>query len=332
MSDSSAIRIAIIGCGGIGAVHALAIAAWPQRMRLVAGADITLEKASELTQKFTGNPYDDYRTMITQEKPDLIIVCTWPNLHEEQVLESIRLGTHAILCEKSLSMNAASAARMAHAAQQARCMLVESFMGRHTPRTLELKRLVDTGRIGSVGKITATFQRPALAGKVNWKHNPALGGVAFDFTCYCVNAMGLFTTELPTKVSAFLDQREDGLNTQLHGMLTYRNGLVGVIESSYYNAFRQDLEVHGDQGILRLNNAWVGTGEEGIELINGLKSELIPTPAIHRAQAQLLHLCDCIQNASPPRFTLEESVRNHCVIDALLESARTGSSVQPRLP
>jgi predicted dehydrogenase len=324
--------VALVGSGGIAAVHAKAIASQAQRATLVACADMFLPKAAELAAGFSARAYDDYRAMISTERPDLVVVATWPNLHEEQVLESIRLGARAILCEKSMAMDAPSAARMAAAAKAAGCLLMEGFMGRHLPRTLQLKQWVDEGRIGRVGKIRAVFQRPALVGKVNWKHNPAYGGVVFDFTCYGVNALGLFHHALPARVHAILRRREDGLNTEMQALLSYPDGVVGIVESSYYNAFQQVLELHGETGILRIQNAWIGTGEEGIELINGTKVEVLATPAMNRAEAQLLHLCDCVQLGHAPRFTVDEAVRNHCVIDAMMESAQRGLAVEPRLP
>lgn len=322
----------MIGCGGISGSHAQAIQAHPQAAVLVACADLALDKAQSLAQRSGGAAaYDDYRAMIAREEPELVIIATWPNLHEEQVIAAADLGVPMILCEKSLAMSAAAAKRMAEAARRAGAVLVEGFMGRHHPRTLELERLVRDGRIGALRKIRAGFQRPAL-GKPSWKSNPKFGGVVFDFTCYCVNAVGQFTTGLPDRACAHLQRGDDGLFLQLDAMLHYPNGLVAFIESSYTRAFAQPLELHGETGILRLQNAWTGSGDSGIELEpdrNPTVVEHLATPVADRAACQLLHLCQCLRTSAAPRFTIQESIRNHAVIDALLKSAETDQPVTP---
>lgn len=325
----------MVGCGGISGAHAQAIAANPDTLTLAACADLAIDKARALADRCGGAAvYDDYRRMIERERPDIVIIATWPNLHEEQVTTAASFGVPLILCEKSLTMSAASAKRMAQAAQRGGSLLVESFMGRHHPRTLELERLIREGRIGPLRKIRASFQRPALK-NLSWKQNPAYGGVVFDFTCYCVNAIGQFTAGLPDRVYARMKRQDDGLIVQLDGMMHFPDGLIAIVESSYTFAFQQALDLHGETGILRMHNSWVGTGASGIELEpnrNPTVVERLDTPVADRAACQLLHLCDCLRSGSKPRFTIEESIRNHVVIDALLKSAETDSVVSPTLP
>jgi len=322
----------MVGCGGISQAHVNAILANPEVMTLAACADVAFDKARDTAERCGGAAvYDDYRKMIEQEAPDIVIIATWPNLHEEQVVTAASLGVPMILCEKSLAMSAESALRMAEAARRGGSVLVEGFMGRHHPRTLELERLLREGRIGPLRKIRAGFQRPALE-QLSWKQNPEFGGVVFDFTCYCVNAVGQFTTQLPDRVYGQMKRQPDGLIVQLDGMLHYPDGLVAFIESSYTFAFQQPLELHGETGILRMNNAWTGSGASGIDLEpnrNPTLIENLPTQTADRAACQLLHLCECLRTGSTPRFTIEESVRNHAVIDSLLQSAQTDQAVTP---
>lgn len=337
MSDSPRLRVAVVGCGGVSRTHAQVIVAHPQRMTLVACADIDQIKADEWAAKYhVPRAYVDYRRMLEIEKPDITILATWPAQHEEQVLETLARGCKAILCEKSLAMNGASARRMADAARNAGAILLEGFSWRHLPRTLRTHELVAQGKIGPLRKIRAGFQRPALVNNsAAWKENPAVGGgVIYDFTCYAVNAIGAYTRELPSRVFATHQKRADGLVTALHGLLEYADGFVGIVESSYSLSFNQPLELHGETGLLRMNTTWVGTGAEGVEYVPNLIPmviEHIPTDQANRTEMQLLHLCDCVEQKRAPRFSIEESVRNHVIIDALLESAATGASVIPKM-
>ena len=119
MNRHTPLRAGIIGCGGISGAHARAIIENPQAITLAACADIALDKAQALAMRCgSGVAYDDYEKMLDAEALDLVIIATWPNLHEQQVTAAARRGVPMILCEKSLAMSAASAMRMAEAARQ----------------------------------------------------------------------------------------------------------------------------------------------------------------------------------------------------------------------
>jgi len=70
------IRIGIIGCGGIAAIHAKAYRAI-EDVRLVACADISWERARDFAAKHElASAYDDYTRMLESEKLDAVSICT----------------------------------------------------------------------------------------------------------------------------------------------------------------------------------------------------------------------------------------------------------------
>ena len=214
------VRAAIVGCGGIAHAHAGSAVLHPDKITLVACADVIEERARDFAAKYHIPSFQtDYLALLEREKPDLVFFATWPIQHEEQVLAAIERCVPAILCEKSLAMNAASATRMALRAKETRTVLVEGFMWRHLPRTLEVQRMIAEGRIGKLRKIRAGFH--ALSNDPdNWRRKKEYGGgVVFDFSCYCVNALGAFAGGLPGSVYAVWKCAADGLIEELYGLL-----------------------------------------------------------------------------------------------------------------
>jgi len=330
--------LAIVGCGIISHAHAQAAANHPQRLRLAGCADVVREKASAFAEQY-GIPavYSDFREMIREERPDVVALATWPVLHEEQVLACCELGVPAILCEKSLAMNAASARKMASAAESAGTLLLEGFMWRHHPRTLEAQRLVRRENFGPLRKMRAVFQRNAMADAPgSWKHRPETGGgVVYDFCCYCVNAAGAFFPGMPESVLASWQRTPEGLVTDLNGLLLYPGGQIAIIESGYRHAFLQQLELHGTDSIIRIANCFTPGNQADIEATAHGKSrsfDAVPTEACVQADEQMLHLIDCLETGREPRFSSRESVNNHAILDALLASAASGRAVAPVLP
>src|SRR3954469_10290199 len=76
-------RAAILGCGGRGRAHAAGYAASPQA-EIVGCADPVVENARTLAKVHSGaKVYADYRTLLQEQHPDVVSICTWPHLHRE---------------------------------------------------------------------------------------------------------------------------------------------------------------------------------------------------------------------------------------------------------
>ena len=333
------IRAAIVGCGAISHTHAAAILRNPDVIQLVACANRGRERREAFASKYavTG-VYADYREMVRRQEPELVILATWPIQHEEQVLACIEEGVLGILCEKSLTVSGQSAVRMASAASTARTLLVEGFMYRHHPRTLRAIELLREGKIGRLLRVRAGFHF-ATADPTSWRKDPGRGGgVVFDATCYCVNALGAFIGILPERVSAEWTRTEDGLVESMYGTLRYPAGIMGQIESSQTCSYREPLELQGERGTIYLEHAWTPVHTSDVQLITGsiwsgsFSIEQIGAGASDPYEEQLLHICQCLRTGARPRFPVEESVRNLFVIDALMHSAETRSYVSPQVP
>ena len=81
----SELRIGVVGCGGIGAVH---VRSWAKvdGASVVAACDADLERASA-----TGvTAYADYSRMLEAEALDAVDICTPPHLHAQLAVEALR--------------------------------------------------------------------------------------------------------------------------------------------------------------------------------------------------------------------------------------------------
>ncbi|MFI3325654.1 MAG: Gfo/Idh/MocA family oxidoreductase, partial [Clostridia bacterium] len=77
---SNLIKIAVVGCGGIAQVHSNVLNELKE-INIVAFCDIKPERAELLSQKYGGNVYDDFETMLESEEIDVVHICTPHYLH-----------------------------------------------------------------------------------------------------------------------------------------------------------------------------------------------------------------------------------------------------------
>ena len=119
---STPLGVAIIGTGRVGYQfsfgelpdnHAEAVAAC-EGLRLVAGVNRGRGKLEAFGQRFRVDAlFHDYRQMLEQAAPEIVIVATHPELHCEMVLECAAAhSVRAINCEKPMALSLEECDRM----------------------------------------------------------------------------------------------------------------------------------------------------------------------------------------------------------------------------
>ena len=95
-------KAAIVGCGGIAAVHAASISQL-QGAVLTAFADIKKERAEDFASRYGGKAYGSLEEMLEQEtdwveKPDVLHICTPHYLHvPNSAIYGLTHGVHVFM-------------------------------------------------------------------------------------------------------------------------------------------------------------------------------------------------------------------------------------------
>lgn len=89
-------KVVIVGCGGIAAVHAECIKQIPG-LKPVGFADIVKEKAERFAEKYGGRAYSSLEEALTKEKPDVLHICTPHYLHVPMAVQGLKSGAHVFM-------------------------------------------------------------------------------------------------------------------------------------------------------------------------------------------------------------------------------------------
>lgn len=156
MTSHSSYRAAIVGCGRMAHGHARAYLADP-RVELVACADISDEAAGRFAGEF-GIPtrYADYREMLERERPDVVSICTHHQFHAPMTIEAAKVAApRAILCEKPIALDLASADAMIAACEASGTRLLVGHQRRFARQYVAARQAIAAGRVGDVISIEA---------------------------------------------------------------------------------------------------------------------------------------------------------------------------------
>lgn len=319
-------RIAIVGCGGISHAHGNA---WRNvtEIQIVGACDEKFEALKRFATEFNvQNTYNDLRQMLEKQKPDILVIATWPSSHLKNVLEAVRCGVKGVLVEKPIAVNTSQLAQMIQVTERANIIMMEAFMYRHHPLTLAVKQKIEEGLIGDVQFVRSTFST-GLTDRKNWRLRGELGGgAAMDLGCYCINIIRYLIGREPQY--ALATGKYEPINNvweTLIGTLDFGDGVTGQFDCSFGWIWRECYEVAGTTGTIHVQSAWGNNESESNYTLNG---ETISVNGLNPYAAEILNLIDAIENGTPLRLPITDALGNMRTIDALHESAHTGQRIR----
>jgi predicted dehydrogenase len=226
-------RVAIVGCGrpirtegatgfGQSHLHARGYAA-SGKCELVALADISQANAEAFAAEH-GDPahptaiYSDYQQMLSETKPDIVSICTWPHLHAPMTIACAEAGVRAVHCEKPMAPTWGEARRMAAACQEHGTQLTFNHQRRFEAPFRAAKRLLLSGAIGELQRLEGQCAN------------------LFDWGTHWFDMFEFYTNETPVRwVLAQIDNRVEHsvfgvpIETQAVSLFQYQDGVLGQL-------------------------------------------------------------------------------------------------------
>ena len=151
-------NVGIIGAGLMGSTHARILAESVPGAEVVAIADPDHEAAERIAGGHV--IHHDAFELIEAASVDAVIVASPVFTHEPYVLACLEAGK-AVLCEKPLAGDAATALRIVEA-ENGRALITVGFMRRFDPGYVDLKARLDAGAIGAPLLVHCAHRNPSV--------------------------------------------------------------------------------------------------------------------------------------------------------------------------
>ena len=336
------LRWGVVGTGGIAADFCEALTHSCCEVVNVAGS--SPDKARAFAARFGVAAWSNgLAELLAAPGIDAIYIATPHPLHEPQALASIAAGRH-VLCEKPLTMDERSAARVIAAARRAGVFLMEAYMYRCHPLLAELLSRLNDGAIGPIRHVRADFgfRAPRAAG--HRLFSPSLGGGSIlDVGGYPVSFARLVAGVVervpfaePVALTASGLIGPTGVDELASAHLTFASGFTASVTSAVSYDVGTSATVFGEHGRIELPNPWIPSGsrqalETGFTIYrNGRDPEAVtirtdkPTYAIEAE-----YVAHALPATEPrwPAMTWADTLGNLRVMDAWIASLRA----QPQL-
>ncbi|HEY8297479.1 MAG TPA: Gfo/Idh/MocA family oxidoreductase [Candidatus Baltobacteraceae bacterium] len=253
------LRIALIGAGAIGRVHAEAIRL-ARGVELIAVCDADAESARRVALENGTRSYTSFFALAQEESPDAVVVATPPNTHRS-IAEFFASRAIHVLCEKPFATDVAGARSMIACAKNAGSIVSMASKFRFVTDVRAAREAIAAGKIGELRSIDVAFtSRVDMRSRWNGDREIAGGGVIIDNGTHAMDIFRYIGGPL-SSVRATEPVRHQDIAVEDTATVCARFGAGGVATAdlswSLDKRLTQYLRICGDDGAIELG--WAGS-------------------------------------------------------------------------
>ncbi len=336
-------RIAIVGLGMAVTPHARGLLDLRDDIEVLHAFAPSPARRAAFAERFPFPLADSLDTILADDRVEAVAVFTPPNTHRDIGLACARAGKH-VLMEKPLEITTARAEELVEGCRAAGVTLGVVLQHRFRPAAVRLRQLLDEGALGrTVGCSTAIrLWRPQA-----YYDEPGRGSFARDGGGVLMS-QGIHTLDLMLSLAGPVDRVAGfATTTPVHRMETedmvsaavrFTSGALGVIDATTvaFPGFPEEIVLTAEAGTASLRGtelrvAWQDGRSEHLApdaSAGGTGADPMAFPHDYH-RAVMADFAAALRTGRAPRVTGAEALKVHRLIDALIETGRTGEAVRP---
>ncbi|MBZ5722181.1 MAG: Gfo/Idh/MocA family oxidoreductase [Acidobacteriia bacterium] len=324
------IRFGIVGFGLHAVKRLMPGFAMAQNCRVTALSRRAMSQARESARQFNiALAFDSAAELCRSPEVDVVFVTTPNACHLKDVLTAIEAGK-PVLCEKPTAINAQQCQQMVEAARQANVLLGVAQVFRFEDSTARLRERVAAGEVGRPLFVRSEFSFLGGSGHPRtWINDAAVagGGPVADVGVHCVDALRYILQDEVVRVSArgASDEHSGSVESAAVVALEFSRGTLGTVLVSFRAEYRSPLEVVGDGGVLRADDALNVEWPITLELRRGravVETEVVSNKTAYARQVDAF--AAAVEGKAEFPVPGEQGWQNQEILDAAYRSMKSG--------
>lgn len=278
-------------------------------------------RAKEIAARFgIRHAFGSYEALLASSEVDGVYIPLPTSDHVEWAVKAAEAGKH-VLVEKPLALKAEDIAPVIEARDRMKVLVSEAFMVTYHPQWLKVRELIAEGAIGRLRHVQGAFSYHNVD-PVNMRNRPELGGGGLpDIGVYPTVATRFATGQEPARLRADIE-RDAKFGTDIYADIAAD---FGDFRLTFYvatqMAARQVMVFHGEDGFIEVPTPFnAGIYGDDRVILNSQGHDRITTfrfPDARQYRRGAEAFARAAQGEDVPVFTLEDSVKNQKVIDAI---------------
>jgi predicted dehydrogenase len=344
---SGPVRIAVAGAGLIGQRHIEEIEA-SGAAQLAAIVD-PFPAAQEVADKCGVPLYGSLAELFEADEPDGIILATPNQLHVDGGLECVAAGVPVIV-EKPIGDTVEGATRLVEAAEAAGVPLLTGHHRNYSSIMATAREVVAGGALGSIVAVvgTALFSKPDDYFEVGggWRRQPGGGPILLNLIHEVNNLQALVGDVVRVQATTSNATRGFDVEDTAAMVLTFANGALGTFllsdaaasprsweqtsqENTSYATYPDEDCYHlaGTRGSLSVPTMRLTVYEGERSWWQPFETSTVDLERSDPLANQIEHFAAVIRGEAVPICSGRDGLKTLLVVDAVVESARTGQPV-----
>ncbi len=329
------INFGIIGFGLHAVKRMMPGFALAKNCRVAALSRRNLAKAQDSARQYNiPLAFDSAEKLCRSPQVDAVFIATPNACHLQDALVAAACGK-PILCEKPMAIDAEQCRQMVEAARAAGVLLGIAQVFRFEDSTAWFREQVAAGSIGKPVFARSEFSFPGAHGHARtWIHDPTIsgGGPVADVGVHCVDALRFILQDEVLRVSACEiagkpREVEDGAVL----LLEFSRGTLATVMVSFRAEYRTPLELVGETGVLRAENALTVDRPVHLEQLRG--GAVVENLTVSNQLAYALQVdafAAAVEGKAEFPISGEEGLRNQQILDAAYRSMKSGQTEDVR--
>jgi len=341
------VRVAVAGAGLIGRRHV---------EEIDANADVQLAaivepgpSGPELARKYGVPLYPSLTELFAAGRPDGVILATPNRMHVDGGLECVAAGVPVIV-EKPIGDTVGGATRLVEAGEQAGVPVLTGHHRNYSPIMATAREIVRSGRLGRIVAVTGTalFSKPDDYFDVGdgWRRQPGGGPILLNLIHEVNNLISLVSRIVRVQAVTSNATRGFPVEDTAAMVFTFENGALGTFLLSDTAASPRSWEQTSQE-----NASYATYPDEDCYHVAGTTGSLsVPTMRLRTYPGtrswwepfdeatvelehsdplanQIRHFVEVVRGAVQPICSGRDGLATLQVVDAVIESARTGAPV-----
>lgn len=330
MTTNRKVKWGVLGVANIAVKKVIPAMQRGQWAEITAIASRDLAKAQTAAQQLNiPKAYGSYDELIADSEIEAIYNPLPNNLHVEWTIKAAQSGKH-VLVEKPISMTVAEALPLLKVRDETGVKIEEAFMVRTNPQWLATLNMIQEGQIGEVRSVAGYFSYNNQDPNNIRNIRETGGGGLMDIGCYMIFfARLIFDAEPKRVVSLIQEHPETRTDILTSALLDFPNGQATFTCSTRVTPY-QRVVIVGTSGRIEVQIP-VNTPpdlplkvflDDGSDLTGSAIQTLEFEPCDqYTVQGDLFS--QAIRNDTEPVLSLESSIKNMSVIEAIFRSAKS---------
>jgi predicted dehydrogenase len=197
----------------------------------------------------------DYRALLKDARPDMVIIASWTETHAPIAIEAARRGAKVIVLEKPMAPSLRDCRKLMAECDSHGAVLIINHERRYDNRYRKVKDMVARGMIGEIRTVHGSILTGGHRGRSSAEQG---GGPLLHDGTHLVDMLRFLFGEITTVQGEFRrDGRRHGFEDRACAWLTTAGGVDIFLEAGGPREYFQfELEISGSRGKIVIGNGY----------------------------------------------------------------------------